>query len=370
MSHSGFATTEGTQRFSARFASTYASDQFLRDHQGLWLSSIGLGTYLGEGTEEVDRGYREAVERFVERGGNVIDTAINYRFQRSERSIGEALDALLRSGRAARDEIVVATKGGFIPFDAVPPSNPSQWFTREYLDRGIVSPEDVAGGCHCMSPRYLADQIERSRRNLGLETIDVYYVHNPEMQLEEIGRTPFRERLRDAFRALEKAVAEGLLRAYGTATWEGYRCPPASDAHLDLEEVVAIAHEAGGADHHFRYVQLPVNLAMPEAFLVPSQGARPGASSLLEVAGRLGVTVMASASMMQGRLAQRLSTRVAEAFPGLSTNAQRAIQFTRSVPGLTVALVGMSRVEHVEENIATARVPRTHEATLRLLYAG
>ena len=36
---------------------------------------------------------------------------------------------------------------------------------------------------HCMSPAYLENQIERSRRNLGMETIDLFYVHNPESQL-------------------------------------------------------------------------------------------------------------------------------------------------------------------------------------------
>src|SRR4029079_18397941 len=78
--------------------------------------------------------------------------------------------------------------------------------------------------------------------------------------------------------------------------------------------------------------------------------------SLLMAADRLGVTVMCSASMMQARLSQNLPAFVGQALKGLSTDAQRAIQFVRSTPGVTTALVGMSTRSHVEENLGTTRV--------------
>ena len=59
--------------------------------------------------------------RAVELGANVIDTAANYRFQRSERSIGNALRELTEAGGFSRDEIVICTKGGYLPFDGAPP---------------------------------------------------------------------------------------------------------------------------------------------------------------------------------------------------------------------------------------------------------
>src|SRR5262245_6842436 len=110
----GRATREGTARYRARFG-RLAPDHFL-EVRGLWVSSIGIGTYLGEPDASDDAGYRDAVIAAVKSGCNVIDTAINYRFQRSERSVGEALRSLFADG-FSRDEIVVATKGGFIPFD-------------------------------------------------------------------------------------------------------------------------------------------------------------------------------------------------------------------------------------------------------------
>src|SRR5687768_17654524 len=117
----GFATTEGTARYRERFRDSTAENHF-RFEQGLWLSSVGVGTYLGGWDEETDRGYAEAIARAVELGANVVDTAANYRFQRSERSIGEALKALTSGGDFAREEIVVCTKGGYLPFDGQPPA--------------------------------------------------------------------------------------------------------------------------------------------------------------------------------------------------------------------------------------------------------
>jgi len=91
-----YATPEGTARYVARFAGRVAQGHF-RQAQGLWVSSIGLGTYLGDPDDATDRAYVEAVKRAVRLGCNVIDTAINYRFQRSERAIGQALRELLES---------------------------------------------------------------------------------------------------------------------------------------------------------------------------------------------------------------------------------------------------------------------------------
>jgi aryl-alcohol dehydrogenase-like predicted oxidoreductase len=287
---------------------------------------------------------------------NVIDTAVSYRFQRSERAIGAVLEEAIGRRLVVRDEIVVATKGGFIPFDGAMPRDPGAYFTDTYLKPGIVSPDEVVGGAHCMTPRYLAAQIDRSRGNLGLETLDIYYVHNPEMQLEHVGRHEFLARLRRAFEGLEQAVQDQRIARYGTATWNGYRVDPGAPDYLSLEEVVGVAREAGGADHHFKVIQVPYNLAMTEVFTRANQRVGTETVSLVDAATRLGLYVMASASVYQGQLTRNLPPVVAEFLPGLDTDAQRAIQFVRSTPGIGTALVGMKSVAHVEENAAVTGV--------------
>ena len=350
----GRATPDGTDAYRRR---ANAAPEHFRAFGGCWLSSLGIGTYLGAEDAATDELYRNALTRALELGLNVVDTAVNYRHQRSERLIGQALSALIGKGALRREEIVVATKGGFIPFDGSMPTNPGAYFTETYLRPGIIRPDDVVAGCHCMTPAYLADQLERSRRNLGLETVDVYYVHNPETQLQEVDRPELLKRIRDAFTFLESAASDGKIGCYGTATWNGYRQPPAARDYLSLAELEKIARDVAGDKHRFRVIQLPYNLAMGEAFTLGNQPVDGEAVSPLEAARRLGIYVMTSASIYQGQLSRNLPPVLGEHLPGLSTDAQRAIQFARSTPGVGTALVGMKRVAHVEENAALVKVP-------------
>ncbi|MDT5295176.1 MAG: hypothetical protein QOJ76_2056 [Acidobacteriota bacterium] len=353
----GFATNEGTARYRERFAD--AAEGHFRFEQNLWLSSIGTGTYLGDPDEATDSAYADAIARAVELGANVIDTAANYRFQRSERSIGEALRRLAEQG-FAREEVVVCTKGGYIPFDTHPPAGRegvSAYIEETFVKTGVAELSDIVAGSHCMTPRYLAHQVAQSLRNMGLETIDVYYVHNPETQLQTLAREEFDTRLRAAFEQLERERAGGRIRFYGVATWNGFRAKEGARGHHALERMTQLAREAGGDEHGFRFVQLPFNLGMPEALVADNQPYAGAHVSLLEAAKMLGVTVVASASILQGKVAADLPERIREPLGSLATDAQTAIQFTRSTPGVTTALVGMSRRAHVEENLRLARVP-------------
>ncbi len=364
----GFATDAGTAEYRRRL--TEAAPGHFRSWRGLTVSSLGIGTYLGAEDDATDRAYRDAIVRAVEVGINVVDSAVNYRHQRSERAVGRALAALVAAGRATREQIVLATKGGFLPFDGAVPSNPGAYLAETYVRPGLLRPEELVAGCHCLAPRFLADQLDRSRANLGVETIDVYYVHNPEMQLSAVDRQTFHARMRAAFECLERAVSDGSIRCYGTATWNGYRRPPDAPDHLSLEELVRLAGEIGGDAHHFRVLQLPYNLAMTEAFATANQRVGREMLTLLEAAARLECYVMSSASIYQGQLARGLPEVVGRFLPGLKTDAQRALQFARSTPGLGTALVGMKRLAHVEENGRLAAVPPVPEETFRKMFQG
>jgi len=345
----GFATAAGTEAYRARLGEA-AVDAHFRSWDGLRVSSLGVGTYLGSEDAAADAAYRAAVSRAVELGVNVIDSAINYRHQRSEKSVGAALADLTSSGRVRREELVLATKGGFIPFDGAAPPDPTAYVEETYVRPGIAKRWEVVGGVHCIAPRFLSDQLDRSRANLGVDTIDVYYLHNPETQLAEVDRPTFLGRMRTAFAFLEAAVAEGRIRVYGTATWTGYRQAAAAADLLSLPDLVRVARELAGEGHHFRVVQLPYNLGMTEAFTLANQSSGGGAVSALEAARQLGLFAMTSASIHQGQLARNLPAVIAEFLPGLRTDAQRALQFARSTPGVGTALAGMKRLAHVEEN--------------------
>src|SRR5579859_2028709 len=279
----GRATPSGTTRYKSRFPA-----DFYRDAAGLSVSTLGLGTYLGGPDEATDAGYAGAVDTAVRGGINFLDSAINYRHQRSERSIGTALSRLFASGEVEREGIAVCTKAGFLTPGAVPAG---------------LREEDVVRGMHCMAPDFLADQIDRSRANLGLETIDVFYLHNPETQLAHISGDEFDARIGAAFARLEKIAAEGKIGFYGAATWDGFR---KASGGLKLSRLVEIALEIGGPEHHFRFIQLPFNLAMTEADTHRPETLDGQPVSVLDAAAHAGVTVIASATLLQSKLSRGL----------------------------------------------------------------
>ena len=354
---SGRATTSGTQRFANRFQDTFATDFFRGGAPGVTLSSIGMGTYLGECDDREDDRYAAILALGIASGINVLDTAINYRCQRSERAVGRAVHDAIAAGTTSRDELFVCTKGGYVPLEGAPPESREEYdgyLAANYFAKSVMSRGDLVAGGHCLTPRFLSDQIERSRTNLGVECIDLFYLHNPEQQLDALDRTRFRDVIRAAFAELESHVERGSISAYGCATWNGFRVFAANRSHLSLSELIAIEEEVGGKSHHFRFVQLPINLAMTEAIRLPTQAIKGKNLSVLDLAKDAGISVIASASLMQAQLTHDLPEAVKSLFPGLTTDAQRALAFVRSLP-IATSLVGMRSPAHLSENLEAGR---------------
>jgi len=359
------ATKEGTSRYAAKFPK--AAKGHFRDAHRLNMSSLGMGTYLGQPDAKTDESYTAAAVTAAESGINVFDAAINYRFQHSERSIGAALKQLAERGYS-RDEFVLCTKGGFLTPDGAMPPDPNDYFFREYIQPGVFTAKDLVGGGHCMTPKFLKNQIGRSLKNLGVSCIDIYYLHNPETQLSEIPKGDFLERVREAFTFLESAVEAGEISYYGMATWNGFRQEAGASDSLQLAEIAQIAQEIAGGLHHFRFVQLPFNLGMTEALTLGNQPIGKSKRTVMEAASDLDISLIASASLLQGQVAKNLPSFVADAL-GLANDAERALQFVRSSPGITTALVGMSRPAHVQANTKLVDVPPATEEQFTQLFS-
>jgi len=338
------ATRDATWSYRNRFHETFARTYFRRFGDGL-VSSLGIGTYLGEPTDARDEQYYESIVAALESGVNVVDTAINYRCQRSERVVGRALDA----ADVDREAVLLATKGGFVPFDGTRPADPAAYVREAYPDHV----EEFVSG-NCIAPGYIDDQLDRSLANLGVDTIDLYYVHNPETQLETKTPAEVYDQLEATFTRLEERAADGDIRHYGVATWEAFRVQQDDGGYLSLPEVVsrarAASDAAGTAATHFRAIQLPFNVFMADAFTVAAHDGADGPQSALRLAHEAELDVFTSASIMQGRLAEEIPDAVRAELNG-DTLAQRAINFARSAPGVTTALVGMGSPDHVRENV-------------------
>ncbi len=367
------ASEAGTRRFVERHGAGKAADAYRTVHK-LQLSTIGIGTYLGRPDDASDAEYVCALVEAVRLGVNVIDTASNYRQRRSERAVGVALQQLFAMGEVHRSELFIVSKAGFVPMDRGKPEDPLAYFRSRTIGRGLAREDELRCGCHCIAPGYLRATLEESLHELGLPMVDAYLIHNPESQLQELDRASFLDRMRRAFEAMERAADDGLVRNYGVSTWPGLRAARADRDYLSLRELWALAEDVGGVRHRFRAIEVPVNLHLPEAHTLANQDGAEGEAPLLRVAADLGMVVLGSAALGQGKLARHDALPAimpeAHALPeGIGGAVHSALQFARSAPGVTTALVGMSKVVHVYENTRALGTPLASRAWVDAIVA-
>lgn len=316
------------------------------------VSGIGLGTHMGDESALTDAGYVAAVVRAVQGGINVIDTAINYRNMKSERAVGQALRVLQREG-IGRGAVLVSTKGGYVAADAALGMSWADCVHQAYVLPGLITAEEAARA-HSLSAPYLRRSLQQSLRNLGLQQVDVYFLHNPEVARAAQGPVEFRRTLRAAFLLLEEAVAAGQVGLYGLATWDALRVWPEDPRHIALAEALEVAREVAGERHHFGVVQLPYNIRDAEALWAPTQVVGGHRLPALQAAAELGLYTFTSGTLLQGHgLDEERLARLRAATGGLAQPAA-LLQAARSVPTIGTALLGMRRVAHVEAALAVA----------------
>jgi aryl-alcohol dehydrogenase-like predicted oxidoreductase len=358
---SGFATPEGTEKFAKN---SDANQLNFKKFQNLNLSNVGIGTYLGDADEKTDEAVKNAVKQSIVSGVNVIDTAINYRAQKAERSVGRAILELTEENKISRDQIFLCTKNGYLTNDGDVKQEFWEYVKDEYSGKGVIKEGDVSSGYHCMTISYLDDQLDRSLKNLGVDCIDLLYLHNAvEGQINDVSKEQFLKNLRLVFELYEQKRREGKIKFYGMATWECFRVPGDSPQYLSLQETVNMAQEVGGADHGFRFIQLPFNMHYDQALLKKNQLFDGSSISILEAASKLDVGVFTSVPFMQGRL---LAEGAMPEFDNLIPSL-RALQFIRSTPGVLAPLVGQKSQEHVAENLEIMKLPPISEEDYILL---
>ncbi|MBM4362913.1 MAG: aldo/keto reductase, partial [Deltaproteobacteria bacterium] len=290
----GRATPEATRQRCeelARSAGEHAT--IALGSTGLTVSRLGFGCYRVDARAEP---HREALTHALTRGVNLIDTSTNYADGWSERLVGEVLRDLHQQGTLRRESVVVVSKVGYAQGENLA-------LARERGALGRPFPEMVEYGeelWHCIHPEWIEDQLGRSLERLRLETLDVLLLHNPEYFLghaaakgedPEAAHREFYRRVTEAFRHLEAEVKRGRIGCYGVSSNTlGEADGPETTR---LARLLDAAREAGGAAHHFRVVQLPLNLLEAGGALRPGTGE--GADeTLLTAASRHGLAVLAN----------------------------------------------------------------------------
>jgi len=279
---------------------------------GLTVSRIGFGCYrVDDQTPE----HRAALDQALADGCTLIDTSTNYTDGASERLVGEALADLRRRDARRRAAVTVVSKVGYV-------QGQNMHLAMERESKGRPFPDMVKymDGCwHCIHPEFLADQLQRSRRRLQVDTLDVCLLHNPEYFLSDAHkrnprgdpaatRDAFYARLRAAFAFLEERVKAGDIRFYGVSS--NSAVSPAGDPEAtSLSRMLEAAAAAGGAGHHFRVLQIPMNLFESGGARVRNTGPRNGRTALEEAAAAgIGVLINRPLNAFVGNRLLRLAS--------------------------------------------------------------
>ncbi|MCK9374307.1 MAG: aldo/keto reductase [Sulfuricurvum sp.] len=363
------ATKEGTFSYLKKFG-TYSKD-FYRFNGELFFPSLGLGTYKPEPYKEENYiiNFSEAIKTALRNGINLIDTAINYRYQMSEREIGEALAEMFKTGEITREEVIIASKAGFIPLDFPFPDNPYGWIQETIVTPGLAKKEEIIIDQHCMSPKYLRWSCEQSLQNLGLEALDILFLHNPETQLGYIDTQTFYERIEEAFTLFETLRGEGKIGAYGIAAWNGFLYEEEHTEYISLARIVEIARRIGGEDHGFKYLQSPFNLAKPHAYAYANQQGEDGMYiPLMHACARFGITYMGSSPLLQKNLFKRpFAAKIGELMRTSDlSDVTSALQFARSA-GAISTVFGAVEPSHVIDNTILAHIPAASIEAMEIL---
>ncbi len=305
----GYATPKGTGTYVANILGSPRTTR-PSSHGYIPLGSTGLTTSrIGFGGYRISLGvddHYNALEKAIQDGCNLIDTSTNYADGESERLVGTVVKDLIAKRFITREEIIVVSKIGYVQG-----KNLARAKARE--QEGQPFPEMVKYGdgiWHCLHPEFLEEQLTLSLDRLGLATLDICLLHNPEyflseaknrhlslnpIQLKDL-RQEFYRRMQQAFVYLEAQVAAGLLQFYGvssnTCTAKPNN-PEATSLSQMLSAAQTAAQQSGQSHHHFRILQLPMNLFEAGALFTQNTG-KDDIETVLSLAREQDIAILAN----------------------------------------------------------------------------
>ena len=327
-------------------------------HSGLIVSPLALGTMtFGAGRWGADeKGSRAIFDAYVDAGGNFIDTADVYSAGQGEAMLGRFL-----SDGDNRSRMIVATKSGFPRRQDTP----------------------LAGG---NSARNIRDAIEGSLKRLGTDYIDLYWTHVWDQT------TPPEEVLR----ALTDAVRRGDILYYGFSNapaWYAAQIATLARAH-GLPQPVGLQYSYSLIDRGVELDVVPAGQALGMGLVAWG----PLSAGLLT--GKYGRDKMAQAgpagtlptqagesqdggsdgrlngdNPMGGLLFTEANFRIVDELRAVAEEigrpmAQVALAWLVNRAGVSSVLIGASRAEQIQQNIASLDIAFSPEQQTRLDAAG
>jgi voltage-dependent potassium channel beta subunit len=290
---------------------------------GVKVSTVGLGSWLTYGGAVEEATARACIVRAYERGVTFFDTANVYARGRSEEVVGRAIADF------RRDSIVLATKV-FFPMGEGP------------NDRGL-------------SRKHVHEQCRLSLRRLGVDYIDLYQCHRYDRS------TP----LEETCRAMDDLVRQGLILYWGVSEWSADQ----------IAAAVTLCRARGWAEPASNQPQYNALWRRVEERVLPTC-AQYGLGNVVWSPLAMGIltgkytdaskppagtrAAGASASMMEDYFTQPVLDAVAKLQPlareaGTSVGSL-ALAWCLRRPEISSVIVGATKPEHVDDNVAAAEL--------------
>jgi aryl-alcohol dehydrogenase-like predicted oxidoreductase len=313
-----------------------------------YMTELTFGTYKGQANDETDQRYYDALVYAFAQGIFKIDTAINYRNQRSERNIGDFLK------KNNPSKVFISTKGGFI-------SDINEDSDEMKIIRSINKKNIIADECHCMEPEFIKYQMEKSIQNLGENNIDVYYIHNPETQLLINNHKVFYSKICKVFELLEQSVLNGYIKSYGIATWHGLLADQNDLCYLSLSKLKDIAIDINGKENNFKWVMAPYNLQMTEIQTKSNQVFKGSTYNLLTASHNAGLSLVLSSPFLQGKFTEDMNNSISNNYDSILKNNSIENKYGFSLisslllPDINSVCLGMLNKDHIRQNIESVK---------------
>lgn len=266
--HPSQATPLGTKSYFAGPTKQSSIQSVILGRTGLSVSSFALGgNLIGQpGPSSLEEEQLQAIEKALSHGINLIDTSAIYQDGRSQKMIGNALTRLIRQERVERSQIVVSMKVGYLEGlelalaqNRTPPED-SQ-------DDDVIRLSDDFW--YSVQPGLIEDQITRSLERLGLETLDLVLIQNPEFILQgDPSHRKFYEKLKRAFTCLEEERKNGRIQYYGVSS-NGFVLENTHPLFVSLDVLKEVADTVAAdlklSTSGFAAIEFPFNLLEPGA---------------------------------------------------------------------------------------------------------
>ncbi|GAA0126945.1 aldo/keto reductase [Clostridium sp. CTA-19] len=338
----GYATLEGTKMY---FNKMSVDNSILRRTPWFYTLPMAIGTYLGETKEVHSELYVDSIIYGLSHGVNYVDTAAIYREMRSEKDIGKALEYLINEKRLIkRKEIVISSKAGIIDNNYDLGISCSDYINNIILKEPSIKRENQIieenQAIYSIDSALHEFSLKNSMENLKVSTIDIMYIHNPELSMSILKEKEFYNQLQELFKFYEQQVKNGRIRFYGMATWYAFRVEENNPMHISLEKVVSLAKKVGGEGHHFKFIQMPYNIKNTEASTSKTQKVNNRYVTPIEAANRLDLFVTISAPLNQ-----------CKDFDNSEFNYKKLIDYVINTKGVYAAMIGSKRRENLIKNM-------------------